>query len=191
MTVDREKKILCAKTLAKLFDEGKVEFAWWRDGGRFRSTVSLEEELSRLDVGVSEEDFVRFTFKTLATAQAVSIGDDGILNEDPELSDIIQEYFLRGNQDLMDYINVHSTSNATVLDDFDYEILTKRGKSNPKKVLTHTALVNFYTLELGKEDITVERVSIELTRKEIEQVIEQCRTILNQLSELEQIHSEE
>lgn len=182
--MNREQKISCVKALANLYDNGKIELVWRRESSGVRSTVELNEELSQLGLNVNEQEFVRVAFDVMRIARAISIGEE-ITDEESALVEAVKEHFLQGNKNLLDFINVHSTSLVGTLDDIDYEILTKRKKSNPKETLSHTVMVKFYVTDTDERDRTTKQIPVELTKGELEDLISLFSSIHSYLSELD------
>ena len=190
--VEIEHTIKYINVLADFLDDGKVEILWKRNGAAFRVNVDLESELSQINEGLSESEFLQTAFDVFQAAKAISHGEKENSNVDEEWANIVSQHFIRNDKDLIDYILIHSTSAAKVLNEIDYEILTKRNKVNPTEVLTHSILINIFVNDVTdkQDESPTDKLSVELTKAEIEELMQKCNSILGELSLLDDLAKE-
>ncbi|MGK3945711.1 hypothetical protein ABK046_46125, partial [Streptomyces caeruleatus] len=92
-----------------------------------RTDIDLEDELSKIDDSLSEDDFFQLSFEIISLARLIAMGnvtqeeEEGteVENNDDEISfshkiDLISEYFI--TQELIDHINVQTQPLTNVID---------------------------------------------------------------------------
>ncbi|MGG1073117.1 hypothetical protein ABE178_25360 [Priestia megaterium] len=185
------------KLFTKLFKNDDISVVWKSRGGSVRTDIDLEDELSKIDDSLSEDDFFQLSFEIISLARLIAMGnvtqeeEEGteVENNDDEISfshkiDLISEYFI--TQELIDHINVQTQPLTNVIDEFDYEIITKRNKKDPSKIMSYSVMLNlllrdnFSNLDNGQ----VERVAVEMTEKEIRDTIEMLQESLTALEKM-------
>ncbi|WP_141434402.1 hypothetical protein [Bacillus sp. 03113] len=189
------KYIEYVKYFSYLFNEKDISVMWRQKNVGINFSIDIESELPKINSSFNEKEFMEISFEILSLSRLISrreFLDDDLreVNDKTEdikfldKIDIISEYFL--NDDLIQYINVQTQSITNVLDEVDYEILTKRSKKTPEEIISHSLLLRLSVRDnYSKEDQdNVERITVELTKSEVEKTIE----LLNEaLSSLEKI----
>lgn len=170
---------------ARLYDEGKILVKWGAQSTGMRSKVDVETELSSCgEEGLTEQDFLKAAFSIISISKKISIGLDSELESDKHK--IVSTIFLKNNKQLKDYILVQSSSRSNVFEDLDYEILTKRDKSDITKILTNTILVNLFGRDASSkaDEPIFNKFAIELTENELEELITSLKGIQLDLNRL-------
>lgn len=168
----------------QLYVEEKIEISWSKESAGFKTLFDIDELLPS---NMNKDDFLNASFSIIRAAQNIAVG---LLPEDKEEIEqfsLVNEIFLESNQELISLINIHSSSNLKILDEIDFEILTKRSKTNPNEIISLTTCLNLFVKDLSKreDDNNIHKVSLELSIKEIKYIIE---TLENTLESLESIN---
>jgi len=164
---------------AQLYSEGKIDVRWGREIVGFRPLIKIEEIISNLDPSCSEEEFIEVALDSLHILRELALGRKP---KDEEKSEIISVAFLK-DQDILDHVRVHTSSFVNTLNNIDYEISTRRNKENPNLVLGYSIILNFlYSNPIDPEENN--RFSIELTTKELRQLVKKFTEIIESVEKL-------
>ncbi|MFU7590101.1 hypothetical protein ACMX9J_14350 [Priestia sp. RMT2NF4] len=175
--------ITYVELFSKLYSEGQIEIKWLNHSAQFRATEEVEEEIQK-SVNISHEEFIKVAFEIVRISQALATGINP-KNYDRDKIKIISEIFLTPER--LEFINVHCYSKNNVLEGFDYDILTKRSQEKPTEVLAYTALLNFISADVygEKENDNYNKLTLELSKKEMLKLIENLKGIYSNMESLE------
>lgn len=178
-------KISCIKVLSDLYSDQRVEINWSRGNVSFRAKMDLSEYLASMDI--EHDEFVQVAFDALFTARALAIGENvSKAHWDEELLNAVKVNLLDRNPSLVHNIVIRNSPVAPVLNDIEFEVLTKRSKSVPEDVLMYSGLLHLFIKDnfTNSEETTGSTVSIELTKTDIENLIGSLQKLTSQIDAL-------
>ncbi|WP_342543324.1 hypothetical protein MHH33_07015 [Paenisporosarcina sp. FSL H8-0542] len=181
--MDIQKYVSYVKVFFDFYSEGKVEVKWQKNGAGLSSLINFEEELQHYDSSFSTEEFIEVVFEVIKIAKNVALGLEGS-EFDSDHINIVKEIFLQ-DQEFVQYINLHCSSKLYLLESIECDVQSIR-KKDDYKVIGNTAVVSYYLNSSDtNEDANTKRISIELTKKELEDVMKSLSEIHNVLVNLE------
>ncbi|WP_106496413.1 hypothetical protein [Lentibacillus sp. Marseille-P4043] len=177
-----EKYITYVELFSRLYKEGKIDIKWLKNSSSFRVSKETEKEIEH--IGVSREDFIKTAFEIVRVCQMLASGNIPKSIEQEKIR-IITENFL--TQEILEFINVHSHSKNDVIEGFDYDILTKRSEKDLSNVIAYTGVLNFIVSDVygETEESNQKKVTIELSKMEINKLIDKLKDIYDMIESLE------
>ena len=179
---------LYVRTFVKMFDDKEINVTWRKDGVSFRSNVNLTQSLSDINPELTEEEFVNTVFRIAVVAQQIANNKD-IDSEEEVLSELVLTLFLEERPELRNFILVHTSSQMRVLENVEYQIVTKMDSSDASKALANTMLLNIVTRDISKteDDYALSNICLELSSKDINDILVLLKKSIDDLK-LCQIH---
>ncbi|EJQ20144.1 hypothetical protein [Bacillus cereus] len=167
---------------SKLYFSDDILVTWGQEA-TLKLSPNVDTELEKLNFNITKEDFVNECFKIISLATKLASGNTEILHEKKE-APLVNEYLLT-NKELLQHINVQTTSNIQVIEDIDYELLTKRYKENIQDILGYSIAISLDTNNKEKTDRN--RLNIELSKTDAKNLIELLNKALVDVESLENI----
>lgn len=136
---------------------------------------------------MDHDEFVQVAFDALFTARALAIAENvPEAHRDEEWLNAVKVHLLDRNPGLVHNIVIRNSPVAPMLNDIEFEVLTKRNKSVPEDVLMYSGLLHLFTQDTftKSEETAGSTVSIELTKRDIENLIENLQKLTSQIDAL-------
>lgn len=200
--MDFKRYLEYVKYISQLLNEKNIEILWRQNNGGLNVKIDLETELPKVNPSFIEEEFIEVTFEVIAISRLIAI--DNVLDEKNGYKDIknvskntdislidkiqiIKENFL--NDKLIQYINVQTQSITNVLEDINFDILTKRSRKNPSKVITYSALLSLYIRDghTNVDNEVADKITVELTEQDILNTIDLLNDTLSSMEKIKKI----
>lgn len=172
------------KVFTDLYSQDKISVKWRKESAGLRLQVNLADELARIDSSFIEEEFLEVAFLVIRVTKEIVIGETPEEIDSNKL-DIIRKLFLN-DPDFIEYIYIQASSKVSVVENIDYEILTKRSEKNPNEIKGYSSLVNLVigdSYERG-DDSNFKRLLVEVTKYELKHTIKTLQNILEELENL-------
>lgn len=174
------------KLFNELYKNKDIIVVWRRNKIELKVKTDLNKKLKEMNTELSEEKFIENTFEIIHICKLNALGIN-INNEeeiDPFKYDIIKQHLL--NKDFLDELNIQLTSTANLIDETDFEILTKRSKENTSNIITHTVLLNLFARNtFTEEGNSLKLVNIELSKKQLNELVEKLKNVIEDLEKLD------
>ncbi|WP_137791940.1 hypothetical protein [Bacillus sp. E(2018)] len=170
--------IIQVKLFKKFYDEKKIVIIWRKNEQGLKILEEFKDSLSNMEI--SEQEIVDIGFEILHLSQAIATGNIPLHSLNEEKLQVIKEYFL--DEDLLQQINIHTSSVNNIIESFDTEILTKRNKKNPEKIITLTSLISFSYRNSYSKFENIDSFSLELSKKDLEELIKNLNKTLDDLN---------
>ncbi|MBU4639423.1 hypothetical protein [Bacillus toyonensis] len=175
--MNKEKFLEFVKVFSELHSSEDILITWGAEA-TLKLSTRIDLELEKFNL--TKEEFANECFKIITIASNIASGNINLRAEEEEVQ-IVNDIFLQ-DKDLLQYINVHTTSQSQILDEADYELLTKRYKKHINEVLTYSIGLSVNTNNSQRNN--KKHINLELSKSDAKQLIE----ILNQaLVDIEQL----
>ena len=178
--MDISRKIAYAKVFSDLISNGNLTIKSNQSSAYLRTEIKLNKEVKKYDDSFEEKEFLRVAFAIVNTIRGIVLKDEQRLDED--LIEIAEE-LMSNIQGLREEMLIKSSSNLELLDEINYEILTKRDKDEIHKVDFYSVLLNINTIKTKDKSNSL---TVELTRNEINKIIVMLQKSLEEINNLEE-----
>ncbi len=167
------------KVFSELYKTDDILVTWGED-----STLKLNSQIGSQikHLNLSTEEFADVCFKIISIATNIATGKIDVTSSKNEDVHIVNKILLQ-DTDLLQLININTTSNLQILEEGGYELLTKRLKINIHQPYTYTIAFTLNTHNHRKEN--KQNLSIELSKKDAKDLIELLNRALVDIEELE------
>ena len=180
-----------AEIFIDLYIKNIIIVKWFSEGVRIEAhDYNLKKELEAIDDKINLDDFIGQVFYILNEARRIVLKNDGTYDYDSEKIIIIKEILQRCPQ-LIDDIKVKCTSKQNLLDNFDYEILTKRNKNDINEILTYSILINLELFNDDSKNKGNHKILFELAETDVENMIKVLQEALEKLQILKKIEEKD
>ncbi|ADQ40221.1 hypothetical protein Calkr_0687 [Caldicellulosiruptor acetigenus I77R1B] len=168
-----------AQIFLDLFTRNIIRVKLFNSGIRIESQgYNLKKELERIDNTINLEDFINQVFYILNIARSIVFKMD--FDCDNEKIMVVQE-ILKNCRQLEEEIKIKCTSNHDLLDRIDYDILTRRDKSDISKIVAYSVLISVGVIGNGQPNNDNRQILVELSESDIENVIKVLQEALDKL----------
>ena len=178
--MDISQKIAYAKAFLDLNTIGNITIKSNQSSAYLRTEINLKKELKKYDDSFEEKEFLNVAFAIVKTIRGLVLKDDQRLDED--LIEIAEELLLN-IPGLREEMIVKASSNLDLLDEINYEILTKRNKNEICKIDFYSVLLNINTTKIKERSSSL---NVELTRNEINEIIVMLQRALEEINNIEE-----
>lgn len=180
-----------AEIFIDLYIKNIIIVKWFSEGVRIEAhDYNLKKELETIDDKIILDDFIGQVFYILNEARRIVLKNDNTYDYDSEKIIIIKEILQRCPQ-LIDDIKVKCTSKQNLLDNFDYEILTKRNKNDINEILTYSILINLELFNDDSKNKGNHKILFELAETDVENMIKVLQEALEKLQILKKIEEKD
>lgn len=180
MELERLKRY--ADIFGDLLDSAKMSVKWSRTGYVLRTSKQLESHLKEIDKNFSKKEFEQYARYIIRALKFLCNNENPKDDDDKELFPVVDELVLSPRPDLRNNILVRTTTFNTLFEGISNEIVTKRSRSNPKKVLGFSALLNIHYVTVDDEELSL---TMEVSKTEIETLISHLMDVKETLDELQ------
>lgn len=187
------------KCFSQLYHNNEIEILWRKNNGGLNVKLDLKNELPNINPSFKENEFIDVAFEVISISRMIAIDNDLYLkndindkrfeNKNCDISvidkiKVIKENFL--NDKLIHYINVQTSSITNIMEDINIDILTKRSRKEPSKIITYSALLSLYIRDnhTNIDDEVSDRITVELTEQDIRNTINHLTKALVALENL-------
>jgi|GEM_PF-7056130 len=157
----------------QLYNDKKIDINWRDNPMTFRTDVDFGSYLKTIDPTLNEKEFIGSIFRILRISKKITTESENEIKEDQEIIDLVSEKFLY-DSDFKSNIASKILTNGNYIDDFNYEVLTKRDKNNPENILGYSALLNIDYKNSTKDK---EKILLELSEEELSVLIDKLQEV--------------
>lgn len=169
-----------AELLKGFIDRDIVRIDWGKSNQGLKLSKTAKEKLKESEYPITEEEFAEISFEIIYICIALSAGTINIMEFEESKVDIVKSNFL--TDDLKDEINIKTSSSSKVVEEFNYQILTKRNVNNPEDIITYSILLEILSNEprLSTRDSKyLDNINLEVSEKQLRDLIKTLTQIID------------
>lgn len=169
---------------SQLYKDKQIKPVWGKHRGGIKAEKDIEEILQTIDPNISPDDFISDAFDIMSISRLITLGFSPKDSEQKRKFEIVSEKFLTNS--LKEEILINCTSTLSILENIDYQIITKRSKQNAEEIIGNTAILSIRYKDFYKNDYEppTECLNLEVTKSDLYKLKETIEKVIKSLEQL-------